>query len=62
MIIYCKRDKSTCITRNDNIVEMLFYFFERYLKQKIIALYFNHLIMLAFCFIKNKWITNKVGR
>lgn len=38
---------------------MLFYVFKKYLKEKIIILYFNYLIIN---FIKNKKIINKISK
>lgn len=37
MIVYYKRIKLIYVTRNNNIIKILFYFFKKYLRKKIIA-------------------------
>lgn len=62
MIVYYKYIKSTYVTKNNHIIEMLFYIFKKHLRKKIIILHFNHPIILIFCFIYNKPIINKKSK
>lgn len=45
MIVYYQYIKLIHITKNDNIIVMLFYIFRKRLREKKIILNFNHLTM-----------------